>query len=362
MSARLTKEGEQRWQELRQHIDWSSGFSLFFYFTQNPQLADLLKSRLDNFLIGKSTRLQEITYQADEPQWLERTLDKLFQRDAHWQLLHSPVWVALHQNHSHDALACYRELLVRLNERRDLWRRQYHAPVIFLLPLALKPTCGSLAPDLWSIRAAAEVLGDELVVLSSAGDPTPTQTGYAQGLTGFVIPPDRQVLLDEWLRLEQLGKANASAIRAGQRAVQVWLDFRYLNLAQAAANKILLWSQQQNDTPESLRDLSVSLDNVGKVAQQQGRWSDAQQSYEESLGIRRRLCDLLGDTPESLRDVAVSLSNVASLVQEQGGLALPYYQEGLAIGERLMEMLPDYPEYSMVRGVFQACLEALVTD
>ena len=80
------------------------------------------------------------------------------------------------------------------------------------------------------------------------------------------------------------------------------------------------------------------------------------------MGIRRRLCDLLGDTPESLRDVGVSLSNVASLVQEQGGLALPYYQEGLAIGERLMEMLPDYPEYSMVRGFFQARLEALVTD
>ena len=70
-------------------------------------------------------------------------------------------------------------------------------------------------------------------------------------------------------------------------------------------------------TPESRRDLSVSLDNVGRVAEACGDWCAAGRAYEESLGIRRGLADSLG-TPESLHDLVISLSNLAGVVEQLG--------------------------------------------
>ncbi|PID99909.1 MAG: hypothetical protein CSA79_05990 [Thiothrix nivea] len=113
------------------------------------------------------------------------------------------------------------------------------------------------------------------------------------------------------------------------------------------------------ETPESLRDLSVSLNKVGGVAQQQGRWGDAQLAYQESLEIRRRLKALLGETPESLRDLSVSLYNLGRvfLEQNQSNLAMPYLQEGLAVCKRIAEMLPDLPAYTEGVGFFETLID-----
>ena len=70
-------------------------------------------------------------------------------------------------------------------------------------------------------------------------------------------------------------------------------------------------------TPESRRDLSVSLNNVGRVAEARGDWGAAGRAYEESLDLARDLADSLG-TPESLRDLVISLSNLADVVEQLG--------------------------------------------
>ncbi|WP_315134515.1 hypothetical protein, partial [uncultured Actinomyces sp.] len=57
-------------------------------------------------------------------------------------------------------------------------------------------------------------------------------------------------------------------------------------------------------TPESRRDLSVSLNNVGRVAELRGDLGEAADCFQESLGARRELVELLG-TPESRRDLSV---------------------------------------------------------
>ena len=70
-------------------------------------------------------------------------------------------------------------------------------------------------------------------------------------------------------------------------------------------------------TPESRRDLSVSLNNVGRVAEARGDWGAAGRAYEESLDLARDLADSLG-TPGSLRDLVVSLGNLADVVEQLG--------------------------------------------
>ena len=70
-------------------------------------------------------------------------------------------------------------------------------------------------------------------------------------------------------------------------------------------------------TPESRRDLSVSLNNVGRVAKARGDWGAAAESYGEFLEAAWDLADSLG-TPESLRDLVISLSNLADVVEQLG--------------------------------------------
>ncbi|NRT55916.1 tetratricopeptide (TPR) repeat protein [Leptothrix sp. C29] len=99
-------------------------------------------------------------------------------------------------------------------------------------------------------------------------------------------------------------------------------------------------------TPEALRDVSVSLNRVGKVAQAQGDWSGAEVAYRESLEISRQLVERLGGTPEALRDVSISLDNVGQVAQAQGDWtgAESAYRESLGIRRELVERLGGTPE------------------
>ena len=93
-------------------------------------------------------------------------------------------------------------------------------------------------------------------------------------------------------------------------------------------------------TPESRRDLSVSLNNVGRVAEGRGDWGAAGRAYEESLGVRRGLVDVLG-TPESRRDLSVSLNNVGRVAEARGdwGAAGRAYEESLDLARDLADSL-----------------------
>lgn len=44
--AELSIAGEAFWRELKTHLEWSEGFELFFFFTNNPQISALLIERI----------------------------------------------------------------------------------------------------------------------------------------------------------------------------------------------------------------------------------------------------------------------------------------------------------------------------
>ncbi|WP_156427882.1 tetratricopeptide repeat protein, partial [Thiohalocapsa sp. ML1] len=101
------------------------------------------------------------------------------------------------------------------------------------------------------------------------------------------------------------------------------------------------------ETPEALRDLSVSLDNVGKTDQALGDLEAARAAFAESLDIRRRILARVGETPEALRDLSVSLDNVGKTDQALGDLeaARAAFAEGLELAERLAAALPNHVDY-----------------
>ena len=90
----------------------------------------------------------------------------------------------------------------------------------------------------------------------------------------------------------------------------------------------------------------MSLNNVGDVERDSGRLDAALQAFRESLEIRRRLREQLGDTPQALRDLSVSLDKVGDVERDSGRLdaALQAYRESLEIRRRLREQLGDTPQ------------------
>ncbi|WP_175480263.1 tetratricopeptide repeat protein [Pseudooceanicola nitratireducens] len=83
---------------------------------------------------------------------------------------------------------------------------------------------------------------------------------------------------------------------------------------------LLVRQRQQAErlkTPESLREMSVSLDIMGRTMQLTGAHAAATEAYRESLEVRRDLVENL-KTPESLRDLLVSLNNVGSAAKVTG--------------------------------------------
>ena len=91
-----------------------------------------------------------------------------------------------------------------------------------------------------------------------------------------------------------------------------------------------LLREQPNDR-RVLRDVSVSLDNVGEVELARGNLEGASAAYAECLTIARGLSDAA--RPESLRDVSVSLDNIGQVEIMRGKLdeARKHFEESLSI-------------------------------
>jgi tetratricopeptide (TPR) repeat protein len=54
------------------------------------------------------------------------------------------------------------------------------------------------------------------------------------------------------------------------------------------------------DTPQALRDLSISLTNIGQVEQALNRYEEAQAAFTEAQEILRRLQEVIGSSKSSL--------------------------------------------------------------
>jgi tetratricopeptide (TPR) repeat protein len=93
-------------------------------------------------------------------------------------------------------------------------------------------------------------------------------------------------------------------------------------------------------TPESRRDVSISLERVADIEEARGDLDGALARYKEGLEIRRALMAEFG-TPNCRLNLSVSLEKVASIEQARGDLdgALARYEEGLEIRRALMAEL-----------------------
>ena len=316
---RLTKEGEDVWLRFKRHMEWCDHFALAFIFSAHPNVIRVFHERLANIYKARVTRLQPLIPEEPE-QLLTQTLPELLRPPEYKEAAKTPYWLDLSSRMSEEWKSARLNFLLRLNERREPLRKALSYPLILILPLA-EAGIREMIPDLWSIRQFSLTTGP-WVVPEAETDQSAAPSLQERHPVTDIYSTYNQSVIREWERLKDKKSTDRGIFFAGDRAYRVYSALKQNDTAKEIADFLLDFSRGQieriGETPESLRDLSVSLDNAGDIARAFGELDDARRLYEESLEISRKIIERFGETPESLRDLSVSLNNVGDTARALG--------------------------------------------
>ena len=196
------------------------------------------------------------------------------------------------------------------------------------------------------LRTKPEEVDTRLLAVVSAyvGDARMSQSQFKEAEAAFeeslsIIRP----LMEQLKTPDSIRDVSVSLDRVGD-ARMAQSQFKEAEAAFEESLSIRRPLMEQLKTPQSIRDVSVSLIKVGDARMAQSQFKEAEAAFEESLSIRRPLMEQL-KTPQSIRDVSVSLSKVgdARMAQSQFKEAEAAFEESLSIRRPLMEQLktPD---------------------
>ncbi|MCW5203194.1 tetratricopeptide repeat protein [Desulfobulbus sp. US4] len=349
-AASLSPEGEQAWLRLKQHLEWCEHFALGFIFTRHSLVLDVFRERLAAIYRARVTGLQMPILTTPED-LLRVMLPALLLPEVREQALNAPCWLDLTGESSEEWQRARLDFLIRLNEQREKLRNARNRPLILILPEQERTMVREMSPDLWTIRHFTLVTANWLEEKNALPASRPEEPGEVFSLSEY-----EQSLVAEWERV--CGSETHDALKVAERAYKVLLKNGEYEQAAVIAAEMMSISrriiERVGETPESLRDLSVSLDNVGGTSGRLGDFEAAQKAYQESLSIRRRIIERVGETPESLRDLSVSLYKAGQISTELGKKeeARKNFQEGLHIAEALAKALPDQIDYNELPGYF----------
>ena len=281
--ARLTPEGEAHWLRLKQHLEWSETFSLGFIFSSHPEVVEIFKERLAAIYRARVTKLN--TSLPSLPEELTTTLLPLLLNPSENKVqLKQPFWLDLSTESGTDWQRARVSFLIRLNEQRESLRRTLHSPVILILPQKERYDIKTLVPDLWAIRDFSMETG-QWVKESPLQLPSDHQ---APSRILSQTPQDKS-MIKEWERLMKRERKDQGFLFAAQRAFKAAMKTGQYELAASIAKSQYDFCIPKKETPEALRDLSVSLNNVGEIEQTLKKYHKAKKNFREGLNIARKL-------------------------------------------------------------------------
>ncbi len=189
--------------------------------------------------------------------------------------------------------------LTRLNEQRESLRHSLDRPLVLLVPIAERAQIKELIPDLWAIRDFSLVTQSWMPM--ETGRP-PTRPLTQRNNLPFPLSEYEQSQVAEWERLNATKSDDRGFLIVAERALQACLRAGSYKRAAAIAASLLRAAKKRlqsvGETPEALRDLSVSLDNVGDTTKALGQWEEAQKCFEEGLAIANTLSRALPKHPD----------------------------------------------------------------
>lgn len=294
----LSTRGEEAWSRLKRSLEWTEGFALVFVFTAQPQVVAEFRDRLADIHRARVTGLRQLEA-SSPPDLLEGILPRLLAPTVAEQAPAAPRWLDLSSAQGAEWEGAILAFLMRLNEQRELLRRASPWALVVVLPTALRERIRALVPDLWSIRdLVVDTEFEDLSILASEPAPEPLP---AVERSPFPLSPDGEAAVSEWGRVGGKDRPDRGLLLSAGRAFDaLYLAGRLSEASEVAARALTLARQlaMESETPEALRDVSISLDNVGMTAKALGRWDEARAVYGEALAIGVVLARSSPDLPD----------------------------------------------------------------
>ncbi len=279
-------EIDKLWIALRPHLEWAQGFCLILLFARHPYAVTVLRKHLEDSLQLRMACTGD--FNPSSTQEVEKLAEEILA--CRPGLGRGPLWVELWR-HAEEAgwQEARRGLLHRLNERRFLLERDVRLPMVLVLPQAERSRFFLDAPDLWAVRSFTAELPIPPALEERPYEAVP---GEQRVITATEPGPSEA----EWTRLwESTTDKTRISPWDGFAAIESAAERGDLVAAHAIARQVLdlarALRQSLGDTPQMLRDLSVSLDNVGGLERVLGNPETARAAFQESFEIRQRLDD-----------------------------------------------------------------------
>lgn len=299
-AADMGPSGEQAWQALRQHVEWSEGFWIAWLFTGNPRLAHEMEARMAHLLQERGQG--QVVLRPRTPEEARNLLESVLGEDTRAA---GCVWVEI--IHS-DGLALGRDiespagpwaeawdwLMMRANERRTALANHLPGGLVLVAPPVFKDRTRRAAPDLWTIRSL--VLEPSPPALPMMRELLDMRIQWPELSASYV--PDTELALGQAARMHAQGHREAEAT-ALMRAAQGLLAHgqtadalqRASEAVEAAGDEVDLRARalallgeaedKHGDPVAAERNLRAALDLAGERAD------------GASLAWRSRLGDLL---------------------------------------------------------------------
>ena len=362
---------------------------LIYLWCDDPRAARWLRQQLDMALRARSLRV--LPAAVDNEAGFVDALNAVLAPQPGCSRF--GVWVDLPADVSAWPLAD--QWLARVNERRQQLL-QWPRPVIVCGPWAYEARAGEVAPDLWSVRSSSSALPGwpdvaapaagiaaalqakpDGAALTATNQPSPALLRLWQQAWAAASGHDTGKRLDldlglaaakQLINIWQLEAADqviaqvdqylarlpeADALLAQRQKLhclglqgELAVRRRHWPAAEAAFQAALLQAERlvklTRESPEALRDWSVSLDKVGDVQRALGDVAGARERYEQSLQLRERLVKLTGESPEALRDLAISCERLGDLHREAGRFseARHWFERDLQAAEAALRQSP----------------------
>ena len=343
---------ELAWQTLRASLEWAHEFALVFVFCSDTATKEALFRRADD-LMRAQVRPFERPASRQSTDFIQTLLPFAVRPSSVHLASNMPLWLDL-DSHPGNAEwdAARAEFLNRLNERRASLVREHTRAVVLALPQDWTKRAAEAAPDLWTIRQPTVYLGRTAQFGETAdrlGDETrlTLQTVQASAAT----PKELPLAVRRWQTAREAHSAmDGLTVWDGVQASQAALEAGHTTLALDIAHQTTALAQENLErdgkTPERLRDLSVSMNKLGDVAQALGQLEDAKTAYAQGEQLSRALIDDFGKTPERLRDLSVSMERLGDVARALGQLedAKTAYAQGEQLRRALIDDFGKTPE------------------